>query len=105
MKNIKLLLGIILLMPSLSKAQLGIAKEKFTRADTLRGSLTPLRTCYDINYYHLDVIFTPFLFKHIKGQFVASFHFSPDHFNDNQESFRITYDLGRKIVARFKDDR
>lgn len=27
----------------------------FTRADTLRGMLTPLRTCYDINYYHLDV--------------------------------------------------
>ena len=26
-----------------------------TRADTLRGMLTPLRTCYDINYYHLDV--------------------------------------------------
>jgi aminopeptidase N len=25
------------------------------RADSLRGSLTPLRTCYDINYYHLDV--------------------------------------------------
>lgn len=27
----------------------------FTRADTLRGKLTPLRTSYDINYYHLDV--------------------------------------------------
>src|SRR4051812_47668302 len=25
------------------------------RAGSLRGSLTPLRTCYDINYYHLDV--------------------------------------------------
>jgi aminopeptidase N len=41
-----------------AKAQLGVAKETFTRADTLRGSLTtPLRTCYDINYYHLDVKF------------------------------------------------
>lgn len=29
--------------------------EQTTRADTLRGMLTPLRTCYDINYYHLDV--------------------------------------------------
>ncbi|MES2267354.1 MAG: M1 family metallopeptidase [Bacteroidota bacterium] len=39
-------------------AQLGTQKETFTRADTLRGSLTtPLRTCYDINYYHLDVKF------------------------------------------------
>ena len=27
----------------------------FTRADTLRGMLTPLRTCYDVTYYHLDV--------------------------------------------------
>lgn len=27
----------------------------FTRADTLRGKLTPLRTCYDVSFYHLDV--------------------------------------------------
>jgi hypothetical protein len=27
----------------------------FTRADTLRGKLTPLRTCYDVTFYHLDV--------------------------------------------------
>src|SRR5690606_8618917 len=30
-------------------------EKTFTRADTLRGMLTPLRSCYDINYYHLDV--------------------------------------------------
>ncbi|QJD97453.1 M1 family metallopeptidase [Mucilaginibacter robiniae] len=40
-----------------SSAQLMVPKEKFTRADTLRGMLTPLRICYDINYYHLDVKF------------------------------------------------
>ncbi|NHA05212.1 M1 family metallopeptidase [Mucilaginibacter sp. HC2] len=40
-----------------AKAQLGANRETFTRADSLRGSLTPLRTCYDINYYHLDVKF------------------------------------------------
>ncbi|RAW02870.1 M1 family aminopeptidase [Pseudochryseolinea flava] len=28
----------------------------FTRADTLRGKLTPMRTCYDVNFYHLDVV-------------------------------------------------
>jgi hypothetical protein len=55
-------------------------------------------------YNRLDVIYTPFLFKHIKGQFIASFHFTPGFFNDNQEAFRITYDLGRKVIARFKDD-
>src|SRR6476620_1337837 len=27
----------------------------FTKADTLRGKLTPLRSSYDINFYHLDV--------------------------------------------------
>jgi aminopeptidase N len=31
------------------------AKEIFSRADSLRGELTPLRTCYDIQYYHLAV--------------------------------------------------
>ena len=41
-----------------ANAQLLQSKPEFTRADTLRGSLTsPLRTCYDINYYHLDVKF------------------------------------------------
>lgn len=38
-----------------SLAQLMEAKSEFTRADSLRGNLTPLRTCYDIQYYHLDV--------------------------------------------------
>lgn len=27
----------------------------FSKADSLRGNLSALRTCYDINYYHLDV--------------------------------------------------
>ncbi|SDH36956.1 M1 family aminopeptidase [Chitinophaga filiformis] len=27
----------------------------FTRADTLRGMLSPLRSCYDVSFYHLDV--------------------------------------------------
>ncbi|WP_394772260.1 M1 family metallopeptidase [Mucilaginibacter sp.] len=40
-----------------ANAQLGAVKETFTRADSLRGYLSPLRTCYDINYYHLDVKF------------------------------------------------
>ncbi|WP_345949052.1 M1 family metallopeptidase [Mucilaginibacter sp. PAMB04274] len=40
-----------------ASAQLLQKKPAYTRADTLRGMLTPLRTCYDINYYHLDVKF------------------------------------------------
>lgn len=31
----------------------------FTRADTLRGKLTPLRTCYDVLFYHLNVDVNP----------------------------------------------
>lgn len=43
-----------------SCAQLLEPKRKFTKADTLRGSNTsPHRTCYDINYYHLDVKIDP----------------------------------------------
>ncbi len=31
----------------------------FARADTLRGMLTPLRTCYDVIYYQLDIKVDP----------------------------------------------
>src|SRR5690606_8397566 len=43
------------LIASPSKAQLMRAKDLYTKADSLRGQLTPLRTCYDVQYYHLDV--------------------------------------------------
>ncbi|MEE1945867.1 M1 family metallopeptidase [Pedobacter sp. KR3-3] len=45
----------LLLFGTVANAQLMVNKKEYTRADTLRGMLTPLRTCYDINYYHLDV--------------------------------------------------
>ncbi|MDN5214808.1 M1 family aminopeptidase [Fulvivirgaceae bacterium BMA12] len=32
---------------------------KFTRLDTLQGALTPLRTCFDVGFYHLDVEVVP----------------------------------------------
>lgn len=31
----------------------------FSRADTLRGMLTPERSCYDVRFYHLDVKVDP----------------------------------------------
>jgi hypothetical protein len=55
-------------------------------------------------YNRLDIIYTPFLFKHIKGQFILSLHQSPGHWDDNQQAFRVVYDLGRKKLVRFKDD-
>src|SRR6185437_5439768 len=57
MRSHRLALFALLLISFSASAQLGVPKEKFTRADSLRGYLTPLRTCYDINYYHLDVKF------------------------------------------------
>lgn len=57
MRLYRLTLCAFLLVSFSASAQLGVPKEKFTRADSLRGYLTPLRTCYDINYYHLDVKF------------------------------------------------
>ncbi|MCR9084126.1 MAG: M1 family peptidase, partial [Cyclobacteriaceae bacterium] len=32
-----------------------IAQDVITRADTLRGSITPERAWWDLNYYHLSV--------------------------------------------------
>ncbi|TCC82900.1 M1 family metallopeptidase [Pedobacter hiemivivus] len=45
----------LLLCVTPTSAQLMQGKNQFSKADTLRGTLTPLRSCYDINYYHLDV--------------------------------------------------
>lgn len=57
MKNIIQTLTFVTLIAicTSSYGQLMKAKELFSRADSLRGTLTPLRTCYDIQYYHLDV--------------------------------------------------
>ena len=52
------LFSIVLLinLPSEVQAQFLVEKQ-FTHADTLRGSLSRLRSCYDINFYHLNVKF------------------------------------------------
>ena len=41
----------LFLIMSLAYAQ----DQKFTRADTLRGSITPERGWWDLNFYHLDI--------------------------------------------------
>lgn len=47
--------AIAALFISSASAQLLSGKQEFSRADTLRGMLSPARSCYNINYYHLDV--------------------------------------------------
>jgi len=53
---------IVLLFVSItffSHAQLMDGQTHFTRKDSLRGGLTPLKTCYDVHYYHLDIKIDP----------------------------------------------
>ncbi len=38
-----------------ANAQLLEEKQAYGRADSLRGYLSPMRTCYDINFYHLAI--------------------------------------------------
>lgn len=42
-----------------AKAQLMTDKNEFTKQDTLRGSITPERSWWDLTYYHLDVEIAP----------------------------------------------
>lgn len=57
---------------------------------------------YEKKFYNrLDIIITPFSAKGLKGQFVFTMHRTPG-FTSNQEAFRISYDLGRRVIARFK---
>jgi aminopeptidase N len=57
MKIFRLLTLALIAISFGASAQLNVPKDTFTRADSLRGNLTPLRTCYDIDYYHLNVKF------------------------------------------------
>jgi hypothetical protein len=54
-------------------------------------------------YNRMDIIWTPFLYNRFKGQFILSFHQTPGYQMSNQEAFRITFDLGRRVLARLKD--
>lgn len=56
MKNNKLILFIFLLLIQNGFSQLDFGRtKKYTAADTLRGTLSPLRSCYDVLFYDLDI--------------------------------------------------
>ena len=55
MKYLSLLSSFAICFVFSSSAQMLNKHKENSKADSLRGTLTPLRTCYDINYYHLDV--------------------------------------------------
>lgn len=66
-------------------------EQKFTRADTLRGSITPEREWWDLNYYHLAVEVFPET-KSIKGTNTVRYQVKKAHQVlqiDLQEPLRI----------------
>ncbi|MEO5911544.1 MAG: M1 family metallopeptidase [Pelobium sp.] len=88
---------IILSTTFTSCAQLLEHKETYTKADTLRGSLTsPYRTCYDMNFYHLDMKIDP-VERFISGsnvfKFTATRNFSKLQFDlfENLNIDKILY--------------
>ena len=64
---IKLILLFFILSFKLSSQEIFQEKEPFTRQDSLRGSITPEREWWDLNYYHLDISIDPEM-KKIKGK-------------------------------------
>ncbi len=58
-KSILFILLPLLFLSSSINAQLQQEKRAFTEQDTLRGSITPERAWWDLNYYHLDIEIQP----------------------------------------------
>ncbi len=55
---LSLLLGVIVCLPANAQG-LGDEKKVFTRADSLRGTLTEVRTWFDVGYYDLHLTIDP----------------------------------------------
>ncbi|MFC5190832.1 M1 family metallopeptidase [Algoriphagus aquatilis] len=88
--NVKILIGFSLLFFSTHLA--GIGQQSITRADTLRGSITPERAWWDLNYYHLAVEIFPET-KSIKGSNTIRYRVLSEHQVlqlDLQEPLKIT---------------
>ncbi|WP_291784590.1 M1 family metallopeptidase [Cecembia sp.] len=57
---------------------LSFSQQRFTRADSLRGSITPERAWWDLNYYHLDIQVFPER-KSISGTNTIRYKVSSEH--------------------------
>lgn len=85
MKLKRLLIIALALFAFKAQAQLGQPKETFTHGDTLRGDFnSPLRACYDINFYHLDIKFdiaNKFISGNVLFKFTATQDFNKLQFD------------------------
>jgi len=80
------------LVPFNANAQLLSNTEKtYTRADSLRGSLSPYRTAYDILYYHLDVKVD------IANQFISGSNLF--RFKATEDFNRLQFDLFSNLTV------
>ncbi|MCU0380387.1 MAG: M1 family metallopeptidase [Chitinophagaceae bacterium] len=59
-------------LPLFTTAQVTSQKKEYTRADTLRGSITPERSWWDVGWYGIDV-FPDFVEKKISGSVTIGF--------------------------------
>lgn len=91
MKFFSLCFLAIVALPFKSAAQLMVAKETFSRADSLRGNLSALRSCYDVNYYHLSVELDIGK-RHITGT-------NEFRFTAAQDFSRLQFDLFSNLVV------
>src|SRR5665647_754582 len=53
------LLAILIRISPVGAQYLAPYQTKFTRQDTLRGSITPERAWWDLTFYHLDIAVKP----------------------------------------------
>lgn len=75
-------------------------RTNFTHADTLLGKLSPLRTCYDVLFYHLDITVFPSS-KSIKGSNLIRFK-SVNDFDEMQVDLFANMTIN-KIVYHEKE--
>ena len=59
MQRINLIIALIVITGSIQAQTPLSKKEHFTRQDTLRGSITPEREWWDLNYYNLNIKVQP----------------------------------------------
>ena len=92
--KIKIITSLVLFFTiSLSFSQ----NQKFTRADTLRGSITPERGWWDLNYYHLDIEVFPES-KYISGNNTVSYKVL-----DEYQTMQIDLQEPLKILSATQD--
>ena len=79
-------------LPLLATAQLLQPKTAFTRADSLRGGQPAERTCYDINYYHLEVKID------VAARFISGSNLF--RFTATRDFTRLQFDLFANLAVR-----